>query len=197
MLPLIYSDRAYTLIFGIILVIWVTSELLGPVRWQGSSTTKKQDRGSLAIAISFSLLGLVLCFLLPFLLPSATIAQHHPSIFLVGFVVMLLGIWWRWSAIRALGRHFKGIVAVDPDQHIIQHGPYKLIRHPSYSGALLIMIGIGVMIGNWASLLTITLGLLGGLLYRISVEEAVLRSTFGQTYVDYMQRTKRLIPFIY
>lgn len=197
MLPLIYTQGVYALLFGGVVAIWIISELLGPVRWRGSHDTKREDRGSLAIAISFSLGGLLLCFLFPVLVPRAIIAGKQPLVFFLGLGCMLLGVCWRRYAIHTLGRHFKGIVAIDPDQHLVQHGPYTLIRHPSYTGALLTMGGIGVMVGNWLSLLLITAGLFLGLLHRMAVEEHVLSQAFGDSYVIYMQRTKRLIPFIY
>jgi len=53
------------------------------------------------------------------------------------------------------------------------------------------------MIMNWLSILIIIVGSLPGFLYRISVEEQALREHIGQPYIEYMQRTKRLIPFIY
>lgn len=86
---------------------------------------------------------------------------------------------------------------IHTDQQVVQHGPYKLIRHPSYTGALVVVIGLGLMIGNWVSLCALATCLFLGLLYRISVEERELRLHLGQPYEEYMQRTKRLIPFLF
>lgn len=197
MLPLIYTNIIYALLFLILFGSWAASELLGPVRWRGSGEARKQDQGSLIIASLLSLLGLVLCLFLPILLPGATITWHQTLVFFIGVALMLFGVGLRYYAIRTLGHYFTGIVTIYRDQPIVQHGPYKLIRHPSYSGVLLIIFGTGIMIMNWASVLTIIVGLLAGLWYRISVEERALCNNIGQPYIEYMQRTKRLIPFIY
>ncbi|MGH2480827.1 MAG: methyltransferase family protein, partial [Ktedonobacteraceae bacterium] len=80
---------------------------------------------------------------------------------------------------------------------IVSTGPYRFLRHPSYTGVLLLVGGIGITLGNWLSLLIILAGVLIGLLYRISVEEKALRTFLGQPYEEYMRRTKRLIPFLF
>lgn len=80
---------------------------------------------------------------------------------------------------------------------MVQEGPYKLVRHPSYSGVIVLILGIGFMIGNALSLLLLTTSVLVGILYRIRVEEQELLRHFGEVYADYMQRTKRLIPFVF
>lgn len=80
-------------------------------------------------------------------------------------------------------------------QHIVQSGPYKYIRHPSYAGILTMVLGFGFMATNWVSLLAITVGMFLGLLYRMHVEEQALSQLPG--YTAYMQQTKRFIPAIY
>lgn len=200
MLPLIYTKIVYALIFWVTFLAWIILELSGPVRWRSAGEAKKQDRGSLTIALSSGLLGVLLCFLLPVFLPGArivTVIWDQSLLFFLGFFLMIFGIGWRWYAIRTLGRYFLGIVAVRPDQQIVQHGPYRLIRHPSYSGALLAIMGVGLVIANWVSLFLIVTCLIVGLMYRISVEERALCQTLGRPYEEYMRRTKRLIPFVF
>ena len=72
-----------------------------------------------------------------------------------------------------------------------------MIRHPAYLGSLTTMVGLGVALENWLSIILLVVLPLAGLLYRIAVEEKVLVGHFGQTYLDYMSRTKRLIPGVY
>ena len=95
-----------------------------------------------------------------------------------------------------LGRFFTGTVVVSSDQQVIQAGPYRLIRHPSYTAALLMFTGIGIALGNWISVAV--LFLVHCLLYgiRVSVEERALLATLGEPYRDYMSRTKRFIPHV-
>ncbi len=103
----------------------------------------------------------------------------------------------RWWAILTLGRYFTFDVAVRASQPVVQSGPYRLIRHPAYSGTLLVLLGIGLALANWASIAAILAGVLIGLRYRVRVEEQALIDGLGQPYVDYMRHTKRFVPFIF
>jgi protein-S-isoprenylcysteine O-methyltransferase Ste14 len=107
-----------------------------------------------------------------------------------GLIVIWLGLAIRVWAIAALGRAFRTTVEVDPGQAIVTAGPYRWVRHPSYSGLLLIVTGFGLGTGNWLALAICTLLPLPALLWRIHVEEAVL----GDRYRAYQAHTKRLIP---
>jgi len=70
------------------------------------------------------------------------------------------------------------------------------LRHPAYSGGLLTMVGIGLAMGNWLSLLAIMLVLLPAYGYRIGVEERALKGRFGESYDRYAASRWRLIPFL-
>ena|SRR5437660_7161301 len=196
MLPLLYTHLIYALTFVLVVGAWASSELLGPVRWSGLREGKKQDRGSTPVSLIVGLSGLVLCFLLPVLVPGATITWQ-PGAFFVGLAVMLVGVSWRWYAIVTLGTYFTGEIVIQAQHVVVQHGPYKFVRHPSYSGAFLIAIGIGLMVGSWLSIVTIIAGFVVGMIYRIPAEEQALLQALGQPYEMYMKRTKRLIPFIF
>ena len=102
----------------------------------------------------------------------------------------------RLYAIGVLGASFTTAVAVAPEQTVIETGPYRLIRHPSYTGFLITLLGLGLSSTNWLSLLVLMGCALIGLSYRIHVEEHVLQEQLGQRYQEYMRRTKRLIPFV-
>lgn len=110
---------------------------------------------------------------------------------------MLAGTVLRWYAIHVLGRYFTREVAVQPDHTIIRSGPYRYIRHPSYSGALLTMLGLGLAMTNWAGLAALMACALSGYSYRVMVEEHALRENIGAPYVDYMRYTRRFIPFLF
>lgn len=197
-MSLIYTNIYFSITFVGIFLLWSASELLGPARWHGSDTARKRDRGSVAVIAAAAAAGVVLAFLCPILLPAATMSWPLAAfLFFLGTALVGMGTWLRWSAIRTLGHYFTGQVMIQGGQRVVRHGLYKRIRHPSYTGILLVVIGLGFMITNWASLLTITAGMLGGLLYRIKVEEEELLQTL-EGYTDYMQQTtKRLIPFIF
>jgi protein-S-isoprenylcysteine O-methyltransferase Ste14 len=110
---------------------------------------------------------------------------------------MLLGIALRWYSASVLGKYFTFDVAIQSSQILVEVGPYRYIRHPSYSGALLTLLGFGLALGNWAGL-TAALSSLGfAYAYRIPIEEAALASALGEGYKQYKKRTWRLVPFLF
>ncbi len=111
-----------------------------------------------------------------------------------GLLLMWTGLAVRIWAIRVLGSSFRMTVEVDPGQQVVDRGPYRWLRHPSYTGILLITTGLGLSYGNWLSLALLVLLPAAVTMRRIHVEEAVLTSVLGQPYADYRLRTKRLVP---
>jgi len=107
---------------------------------------------------------------------------------------MLAGLVLRIWAIATLGREFRTSVEVEAGQAVVEAGPYRWIRHPSYTGLLLILIGSGLTIGDWLALIITALIPTAALLRRISVEERTLVDVLGQPYLDYQSHTKRLLP---
>src|SRR5580704_14582736 len=84
-----------------------------------------------------------------------------------------------------------------PAKRSSKQDPYRYIRHPSYSGGLITLAGLGLALGNWAGLLTLLACTGAGYGYRIFVEEAALVAALGEPYREYMRRTRRLIPFVF
>ena len=107
---------------------------------------------------------------------------------------MGLGLIVRVWAITTLGRSFRTTVEVDAGQPVVQRGPYRWIRHPSYTGVLLLAAGYGLAMGNWLSLLIAVAVPVAAMLRRIGVEEAALTETLGRPYELYRTHTKRLVP---
>jgi len=120
-----------------------------------------------------------------------------PESFLyIGIGLMAVGIAFRQWAILVLGRFFSTTVRIVSDQKLVTRGPYHVVRHPSYTGALLILLGLGLGSRTWAGTMII-LALFGlAYNYRINVEEKALKAELGQAYTDYAKKTKRLIPFV-
>ena len=110
---------------------------------------------------------------------------------------MIGGVAFRWHAIRILGRFFSPVVTVQQEHRVVDRGPYRLIRHPSYSGTLLTMLGYGLALGDWASLVFLLACGLSMYGYRVSVEERALLENLGESYRTYMKRTKRFIPWVF
>lgn len=108
--------------------------------------------------------------------------------------VMWAGLALRIWSILVLGAAFRSTITVDARQPVVDHGPYRWIRHPSYTGALVTTIGVGLAFGNWLSLAIAFLLPTAAMMRRISVEERALTEVLGQPYVSYRERTKRLLP---
>jgi protein-S-isoprenylcysteine O-methyltransferase Ste14 len=163
-------------------------------RGKGKTTVDKGTRNLNTIAM---VSGLILAALLngfsKFFFPGG----RTPIVFFIGVVVMLAGLALRFWAVSNLGAAFRTTIETDADQKIVQSGPYKLIRHPSYSGLLLMCLGYGIALQNWLSVLAAVLLPLVALLYRIHVEEPALVSALGPEYAEYQKRTKKLIPWIW
>jgi protein-S-isoprenylcysteine O-methyltransferase Ste14 len=157
--------------------------------------TRRQDQGSHLVLLVLPGLGICLGVLLALTVQGFAVTRASVLLFWLGILLMDAGIAFRLYAITVLGAFFT-TVAVAAEQTVIDWGPYRLIRHPSYTGLLLILLGLGLSLTNWLSLLVIMGCALLGLSYRIRVEERVLKEHLGQRYQEYIQRTKRLIPFV-
>lgn len=119
--------------------------------------------------------------------------QETTKYFLV-IGLMLSGMFIRWDAITTLGKYFTFNITVLPGQHLVQTGIYKYIRHPSYSGLILIFCGMGFYFSNFLSLMVLVIPIISVLFYRIFIEEKLLHQAFGKIYEEYCSKTKRLIP---
>jgi protein-S-isoprenylcysteine O-methyltransferase len=130
-------------------------------------------------------------------------ARHAPPPHLgawalwVGAVVTLSGVAFRLWSVITLGQYFTYVVRVSSDQKVVETGPYRLLRHPSYTGGLLAAIGIGLSLRYGLAPAITGLSSLLAYLIRIQVEERALAEGIGEPYRAYMTRTKRLIPFVW
>jgi protein-S-isoprenylcysteine O-methyltransferase Ste14 len=115
----------------------------------------------------------------------------------VGEIIATCGIALRIWAILTLDRFFTFVVGIAQDHRVVQHGPYRALRHPGYAGALLALAGAGIATGNWLSLLLMIVWPALALGIRISVEETTLVSALGAEYQTYASRTARLIPRVW
>jgi protein-S-isoprenylcysteine O-methyltransferase Ste14 len=115
----------------------------------------------------------------------------------VGLVIVWLGLALRVWAITALGTAFRMTVEVDQGQSVVTEGPYRWVRHPSYTGLLLITLGFGIAFASWLFLLLCVVLPSLALLRRIKVEESEMVRVLGEPYRAYSAKTKRLVPGIW
>ena len=116
--------------------------------------------------------------------------------FYLGIFLTFLGIIVRQVSIAILGRFFSTTVQIAEDHQVVEKGPYRLVRHPSYTGVLITFIGLGLAVQSLGALLALSVLFSIAFGYRIWVEERSLLLGLGQDYANYMKRTKRLIPFL-
>jgi protein-S-isoprenylcysteine O-methyltransferase Ste14 len=102
----------------------------------------------------------------------------------------------RLAPVFVLGRRFSGLVAIQPEHRLVSGGLYGIIRHPSYLGLFVLMLGWGLAFRSGVGVVIAVLSL-GVLLARIRAEERLLSETFGTEYDAYRARTWRLIPYVY
>ena len=107
------------------------------------------------------------------------------------------GLGLRWWSILTLGRFFTVDVAIHADHRLVTTGPYRLARHPSYTGLVLLFVAIAISYEHWGALIVILAPILAALLYRIHVEEEALSDAFGLAYTEYRRTTKALLPGLY
>jgi protein-S-isoprenylcysteine O-methyltransferase len=128
---------------------------------------------------------------------SRDIVGTNLSVFLVGICFVLTGVTLRWYSAAVLGKYFTFDVAIQGGQTLIEVGPCRYVRHPSYSGALLSLLGFGLALGNWVALAASHSCLGFAYSYRIPIEEQALSSALGDVYKQYTNRTWRLVPFLF
>jgi len=115
----------------------------------------------------------------------------------LGLCIEGVGLALRAWAVHELGRFFKFTVVVQADHRVVDTGPYRLIRHPSYTGLLMVVLGFGIALGTWLSIPACLLPPLFGFVIRLLGEERVLTRELGEPYRAYMGRTRRLIPGVW
>lgn len=197
MLPLIATNHFDQLVLDLGYVIWLVPEIWLSVRRRGAIDAQVKDRLSgMALGIGIWL-GIFAGYVFAYRARQFAIPWDRTLLFGVGIVLMVVGIVFRQYAIRVLGKYFTMRIAVQPGQTVVESGPYRWIRHPSYSGALITIFGVALSFANWLSLICVLLFPFLGYSYRVWVEENALVKSLGEPYKDYMKRTKRFIPFIF
>ena len=175
---------------------YLFSEALLSVTRRSRGTGVRQDKSTLFIlwlTIAISVAASV------YLALYATLGGlSHPT--LCGWIAAALfffGNLFRWWAIVVLGRFFTVDVQIEADHELVERGPFRFVRHPSYTGVLLAFVGFGLSLLNWIALVVLIVPIFAAFVYRMKVEEQALQGALGQSYSDYMLRTKRLLPGIY
>ncbi|MCJ8152842.1 isoprenylcysteine carboxylmethyltransferase family protein [Chryseobacterium sp. SSA4.19] len=188
--------KTLQILFTISMSGWFLSEILYKNILKSNEKDKKnKDKSTLNllwIAIPFSIVSSVtISYLIKFPI------SDELWIYYLGIIFLYVGIIFRFIIIRSLGKYFTVDVTIREDHKIKKEGFYKYLRHPSYAFSLLTSLGLGLYLNNWLSLVLALVPPFIAFSYRITIEECALVEQFGEEYLEYRRKTKKLIPFIY
>jgi protein-S-isoprenylcysteine O-methyltransferase Ste14 len=195
--PLVFQSPLFRTLWWVTLLAVFLPETVMSKRLTSGAGAVKADRGSKMVVILTANFSIVLGYFVASWFPSMAFGRGWREVFFAGLVVLVGGMMFRWYAIRVLGRFFTFDVAISAGQTVIETGPYRWIRHPSYLGSLVGYAGVGMTLGNWVALLVPAVCMMAAYSYRIPVEERALVAGLGQAYEEYRERTWRLVPFVY
>ena len=185
------------------LIYFASEVLLTITRRSRTKTGEKHDRstlGTLWIVILLSIAAGI------FVARSRRLAAGVIGLFdfpdsewilVLAILFFVAGLTLRWWAIVTLGRFFTVDVVVEKDHELVERGPFRWVRHPSYTGVLLAFVGWAMTLWNWVAMAVVLVPILIAFIWRMNVEEEALSRALGERYREYMNRTKRLMPFIY
>jgi protein-S-isoprenylcysteine O-methyltransferase Ste14 len=163
---------------------------------EGAKSADSKDGGSIKVLLGGMWIALMLGFLLSFVTVGSFPPGAHLPAFIIGVALMILGSLLRRWCFRTLGEYFTGDVKARADQPVIRTGPYRYVRHPSYTAGIMMFTGIGLALGSWFSFLLISIASIATYWYRVTIEERALLGTIGEPYASFIKERKRFIPYI-
>ncbi len=126
---------------------------------------------------------------------TARMLPAGPATFWIGAVVLLAGLVFMVWARIFLGRNWSATVTIKRDHELVRRGPYRIVRHPIYTGALIAVTGTAIARGEWRGLLAVLI-VFAALWRKLRIEERWLGETFGEDYARYRTEVAALIPFL-
>ena len=191
------QDSHWRAVFWLSYAVWAGIGLFLLLRDARSARGQKRDGGSrfgFAILIPAGLFG---AFYAPFAWPAARIHLPAQATFYAAIGLTWIGIAFRLWEVTTLGQFFRTSVFVHEDHKLVTAGPYRVLRHPSYTGSLVTVTGIGLAMGNWLSVIILFGCTLLACALRMLVEEKALAEHFGSEFAEHKRRTWAIIPFIW
>ena len=180
-----------TLCWAILIVVWFLAA------FSAKPVKQRQDRRSRLITIvSLALALALLAGRLDFYQLGMHILPGSPELHLLGnglaFLGLLICLWAR----ACLGTNWSGAITLKENHELIERGPYRFVRHPMYTGLLLMFLGSALVAARLSAFIALPLCFLT-LLGKIRQEETLLLANFPDTYPGYMTRTHALVPFLF
>jgi protein-S-isoprenylcysteine O-methyltransferase Ste14 len=171
---------------GVVWVVFWAYWLLSAVGAKhGSGSARSRPPGLLIIILGFVLIRVV---------GAGSLAVHSPALEAVGVMLFLSGLGLAVWARIYLGRNWGMPMTQKDEPELVTSGPYRLVRHPIYSGILLALLGTSLATNLYLLVAVVVIGVY--FIYSAKVEEKIMTTTFPNTYPGYRTRTKMLIPFV-
>jgi len=164
------------------------------VGWLASAASAKHGSRRGAVGRSPGLLLLVVALVLFRVFRTNSVAVHAVALEIAGSVLFLAGLGLAvWARVH-LGRNWGMPMTRKDEPELVTSGPYRLIRHPIYSGILLALLGTSIATNlYWL----IALAIMGAyFIHSARVEEQIMADALPQAYASYRAHTKMLIPFV-
>jgi protein-S-isoprenylcysteine O-methyltransferase Ste14 len=192
----LFSSHFEEVLFWLAFVSGVTVPVIVFGRWtrRNAASVKTKPGKDVSTLTNFVLMPVAV---IAILLGYARIGPLPHWLFYPGLTLWLLGLAFTVWAYRSLGRFFSLDVQMQNDHRVVDTGPYRLLRHPGYAGFSLGLLGLGVALQSWVSVLVLLLATIAALAYRVHIEEKFLVAELGDEYVQYMARTRRLVPYVW
>jgi len=124
-----------------------------------------------------------------------SLLPHSSIVMILGLIILIMGLSFVLWARANLGTNWSGSVTYKENHELIKRGPYALVRHPIYTGLLLMFLGTAITIGNVGGFLGFPV-LFISCWIKLKQEEALMIKHFKEGYMDYKKRVKALIPFV-
>lgn len=187
---LMFDPKILFIILGSI-CMWLTQP---PVSMKETGDQKSSDRFSVVLILLMSLVSVVV--------PIVDWAyfkadqSHYSYITIIGVLMIITGIIFRAWAVRTLGKYFTATVQIKEDHTLIRTGPYRIVRHPSYSGAFMAIVAGAVVLESLTGFIISCIAMIIAYYVRIGIEEKELIARFGNDYLDFKRETKMIIPYV-
>jgi protein-S-isoprenylcysteine O-methyltransferase Ste14 len=185
MSPLIFARIVYAL--------WVAFVVYLTVAGFGIKRDTEQHLGQ-SLGLTFAV---IVAFILPHvpLFSFVNFAPVNPALSIAGLIIFVVGMIFLVWARQTLGRNWSQIVSAKEDHELVISGPYRLVRHPMYTGGIVAVIGSAIVAGG--AFVFVALVLVPLFLWRVGAEDKLMERQFPSDYPAYKERTKALIPFVW